>query len=80
MATLLRHCLEQVEKKRSANSEYVRYHGITHLIKYLKIDSPMDALTLTHEYHQLFGVFKIYFKHTGNPYKYRIQSTKPKSF
>lgn len=55
-------------------------HGITHLIEYPKINSPMNALTLTHEYHQLFGVFKIYFEHTGNPYQYEIESTKQKSF
>jgi hypothetical protein len=55
-------------------------HGITHLIEYPKIESPMNALTLTHEYHQLFGAFKIYFEHTGNPYEYKIQSTEPKSF
>jgi hypothetical protein len=55
-------------------------HGITHLIEYPKIDSPMNALTLTHDYHQLFGAFKIYFEHTGNPYQYEIKSAEKSSF
>lgn len=40
----------------------------------------MNALTLTLEYHQLFGAFEIYFEHTGNPHEYKIQSTEPDSF
>ncbi|KAI2983394.1 unnamed protein product [Aspergillus niger] len=55
-------------------------HGITHLIEYPKIDSPLNALTLTHDYHQLFGAFKIYFEHTGAPYQYEIKSTEQSSF
>jgi hypothetical protein len=42
-------------------------HGITHLIEYPKTDGPMNALALTYDY-QLFGIFKIYFEPTGNPY------------
>jgi hypothetical protein len=55
-------------------------HGITHLIEYPKTDSPMNALTLTYDYHQLFGAFKIYFEPTGNPYQYKIVSTEQRSF
>jgi hypothetical protein len=54
--------------------------GITHPIDHPKIDSPINALILTHKYRQLFGAFKIYFEHTGNPYKYEIKSTNQKSF
>lgn len=49
--------------------------GIIHLIEYPKIDSPMNALTLTLDYHRLFGEFQIYFEPTGMPYEYRIDST-----
>ncbi|OOF99307.1 hypothetical protein ASPCADRAFT_39628, partial [Aspergillus carbonarius ITEM 5010] len=55
-------------------------HGITHFIEYPKIDSPLNALTLTLEYHQLFGAFKLYFEHTGSPYQYVIKSTDQGSF
>ena len=53
---------------------------IIHFVEHSKIDSPINALTLSHEYHQLFGAFKIYFGHTGNPYEYEIKSTEQKSF
>jgi hypothetical protein len=49
--------------------------GITHLIDGPKIDSPLNALTLTLECHRLFGEFQIYFEPTGKPYEYRIDST-----
>lgn len=55
-------------------------HEITHLIEYPKTDSPMNALTLIYDYHQLFGVFKIFFEPTGNPYQYKIDSTEQRSF
>ncbi|KAJ5533925.1 hypothetical protein N7527_000179 [Penicillium freii] len=38
---------------------------IIHLIDRPKIDSPINAFTLTLDYHRLFGEFKIYFEHTG---------------
>ncbi|KAI1833893.1 hypothetical protein DTO006G1_349 [Penicillium roqueforti] len=49
--------------------------GIIHLI-----DGPMNALTLTLDYHRLFGEFKIYFEHTGTQYQYRIDSTERSPF
>ncbi|EAW13473.1 HNH endonuclease signature motif containing protein [Aspergillus clavatus NRRL 1] len=49
--------------------------GITHLIDGPKIDSPLNALTLTLECHRLFGEFQIYFEPTGKPYEYSIDST-----
>ncbi|TPX26217.1 hypothetical protein DIZ76_011678 [Coccidioides immitis] len=42
--------------------------GIVHLIDGTKIDSPLNALTLTHGYHQLFGEFRIYFEPVGGSY------------
>lgn len=54
--------------------------GIIHLIEYPKIDSPMNALTLTLDYHRLFGEFQIYFEPTGVPYEYRIDSTERRPF
>jgi hypothetical protein len=42
--------------------------GITHLIDGPKIDSPLNALTLTLEFHRL------YFEPTGRPYEYKIDS------
>ncbi|KAF9243354.1 hypothetical protein DTO027I6_7540 [Penicillium roqueforti] len=49
--------------------------GIIHLI-----DGPMNALTLTLDYHRLFGEFKIYFEHTGIQHQYRIDSTERSPF
>lgn len=48
--------------------------GIIHLIDGPKIDSPLNALTLTIEFHRLFGEFQIYFEPTGRPYEYKIDS------
>ncbi|KAF3027049.1 hypothetical protein E8E15_007699 [Penicillium rubens] len=54
--------------------------GIIHLVDGPKIDSPMNALTLTLDYHRLFGEFKIYFKPTGIRHQYRIDSTESSPF
>lgn len=54
--------------------------GIVHLIEYPRIDSPLNALTLTLDYHRLFGEFQIYFEPTGEPYQYRIDSTERSPF
>nr|XP_001390780.2 hypothetical protein ANI_1_264044 [Aspergillus niger CBS 513.88]XP_001395751.2 hypothetical protein ANI_1_824104 [Aspergillus niger CBS 513.88] len=42
--------------------------GVIHLIDGPKIDSPINALTLTLDYHRMFGEFQIYFEPTGVPY------------
>ncbi len=49
--------------------------GIIHLIDGPKIDSLINALTLTLDYHRLFGEFQIYFEPTGTRHQYRIDST-----
>lgn len=50
--------------------------GITHLIDGQGIDSPRNALTLTHHYHRLLGEFEIYFEPIGGEYnRYTIRST-----
>ncbi|KAJ5674365.1 uncharacterized protein N7477_004299 [Penicillium maclennaniae] len=54
--------------------------GIIHLINGPKIDSPMNALTLTLDYHRLFGEFQIYFERTGTRYQYRIDSIERSPF
>jgi hypothetical protein len=54
--------------------------GIGHLIDGPKIDSPSNALTLTLDYHRLFGEFQIYFQRTGIPHQYRIDSTEQSPF
>ncbi|KAJ5998514.1 hypothetical protein N7451_006324 [Penicillium sp. IBT 35674x] len=54
--------------------------GIIHLIDGPKIDSPANALTLTLDYHRLFGEFQIYFERTGIRHQYRIDSTEHSPF
>lgn len=54
--------------------------GIGHLIDGPKIDSPINALTLTLDYHRLFGEFQIYFERTGTSHQYRIDSTEQSPF
>ncbi|EDN11043.1 predicted protein [Histoplasma mississippiense (nom. inval.)] len=50
--------------------------GITHLIEGQDIDSPKNALTLTHHYHRLLGEFEIYFEPIEGAYnRYMIKST-----
>lgn len=54
--------------------------GVIHLIDGPKIDSPINALTLTLDYHRMFGEFQIYFEPTGVPYQYKIDSTERSPF
>lgn len=54
--------------------------GIGHLVDGPKIDSPSNALTLTLDFHRLFGEFQIYTERTGMPYQYRIDSTEQSPF
>lgn len=50
--------------------------GVVHLIEGTGIDRPGNAITLTHDFHQLFGGFEVYFEPTGNePHTYCIDST-----
>lgn len=54
--------------------------GIIHLIDGPDIDSPKNAVTLTHHYHQLFGQFEIYFEPIEGEYnRYVIRSTEKDS-
>lgn len=53
--------------------------GISHRLDASKINSPMNALTLTLDYHRLFGEFQICFERTG-PHQYRIDSLEQNSF
>ena len=49
--------------------------GVIHLIEGSDIDRPRNAITLTHDFHQLFGNFEVYFDSHGNqPHTYRIDS------
>jgi len=49
--------------------------GVVHLIE--DIDRPRNAITLTHDFHQLFGNFEVYFEPQDNqPHTYRIDSTR----
>jgi hypothetical protein len=50
--------------------------GVVHLIESIDIDRPRNAITLTHDFHQLFGGFEVYFEPTGNePHTYHVDST-----
>lgn len=50
--------------------------GVVHLIESIDFDRPLNAITLTHDFHQLFGGFEVYFEPTGNePHTYRVDST-----
>jgi hypothetical protein len=52
--------------------------GVVHLIEGAYIDRPRNAITVTHDFHQLFGNFEVYFEPQGNqPHTYRIDSTRP---
>jgi hypothetical protein len=51
--------------------------GILHLIEGSKIDRPRNALTLTHDFHQLFGNFEVYFEAAPDiPHTYKINTTR----
>ena len=77
--TVLMLCLERFKKKALRILDMFD-PGIIHLIDGPKIDSPMNALTLTLDYHRQFGEFKIYFEHTGTRHQYRIDSTERSPF
>ncbi|KAJ5405891.1 hypothetical protein N7465_007175 [Penicillium sp. CMV-2018d] len=89
VAHILPHCLTTVasgetdlsdSKKNALRILDMFDPGIIHLIDGPKIDSPMNAFTLTLDYHRLFGEFKIYFEHTGIRHQYRIDSTERSPF
>ena len=53
---------------------------MTRFIENGKLDTLVNALTMTHHYRRLFNAFQIYFEPTGNfPYEFKIQSTAPTS-
>ncbi|KMU89309.1 hypothetical protein CIHG_06982 [Coccidioides immitis H538.4] len=83
VAHILPHCLTTVTPRDTDLSDSKKNvlrildmfdPGIIHLIDGPKIDSPMNALTLTYDHHRSFGEFQIYFEPTGKPYEYRIDS------
>lgn len=50
-------------------------HGVIHLIGGVDIDRPRNAITLTHDFHQLFGNFEVYFEPKGNQlHTYQVES------
>lgn len=51
-------------------------HGVGHLIEGVDIDRSRNALTLTHNIHDLFGNFRIYFEPVSDaePHTYQIES------
>jgi hypothetical protein len=49
--------------------------GVVHLIDGTDIDHSRNAITLTHDFHQLFGGFEVYFESQNEPHSYRIDST-----
>ncbi|XWW97591.1 hypothetical protein V2A60_005575 [Cordyceps javanica] len=50
---------------------------VVHLIKGSDIDRPRNAMTLTHNLHQDFGDFQIYFEPSGGSNTYRINTFLP---
>jgi hypothetical protein len=50
--------------------------SVVHLIKGTDIDRLYNAITLTHDLHQLWGNFEVYFKQSNQPHTYRIDSTR----
>ena len=51
--------------------------GVVHLIEGTDIDRPRNAITLTHDFHQLFGNFEVFFEPQGSePHTYRIDSNR----
>ncbi|KAJ5542992.1 hypothetical protein N7535_005416 [Penicillium sp. DV-2018c] len=84
VANILPHCLTTVasaiQRKNALRILDMFDPGIIHLIDGPKIDSPMNALTLTLDYHRLFGEFQIYFERTGTRHQCRIDSTERSPF
>ncbi|OAL75678.1 hypothetical protein A7D00_1278 [Trichophyton violaceum] len=83
VAHILPHCLTAVASQNTELSDSKKNAlrildmfdpGIIHLIDGPKIDSPLNALTLTHGHHRAFGEFKLYFEPTSAQYQYRIDS------
>lgn len=54
--------------------------GLSHRLDGPNIDRSVNALTLTLDYHRLFGEFQIYFEPTGAPLEYRIDSLENSPF
>ncbi|GAA92346.1 hypothetical protein AKAW_10460 [Aspergillus luchuensis IFO 4308] len=54
--------------------------GLSHRLDGANIDRPVNALTLTLEYHRLLGEFQIYFEPTGRPHEYKIDSLEDSPF
>jgi hypothetical protein len=50
---------------------------VVHLIEGPDIDRPRNAMTLTHNLHQDFGDFQIYFEQEGQANTYRINTFLP---
>ena len=50
---------------------------VVHMIEGPDIDRPRNAMTLTHNLHQDFGDFQIYFEPAGPANTYRIQTFLP---
>lgn len=49
--------------------------GVVHLIDGIDIDRSRNAITLTHDFHQLFGNFEVYFEPRGKQqHTYQIES------
>ncbi|KAL2382611.1 hypothetical protein RJ035_006036 [Blastomyces gilchristii] len=89
VAHILPHCLTTVSSQDTDLSDSKKNvlrilnmfdSGIIHLIDGPKIDSPLNALTLTHDHHRSFGEFQIYFEPTSKPYEYRINSMEQSPF
>ncbi|EGE08746.1 hypothetical protein TEQG_08814 [Trichophyton equinum CBS 127.97] len=83
VAHILPHCLTAVASQDTDLSDSKKNvlrildmfdPGIIHLIDDPKIDSPLNALTLTQDHHRAFGEFRIYFEPTSTQYQYRIDS------
>ncbi|KAH1447010.1 hypothetical protein KXW65_003720 [Aspergillus fumigatus] len=70
----------EADEWRLADSKQMAYRvlrmfnpGAIHLINGVDIDRPMNALTLTHDLHKLFGNFDIAFEPAGSqPHTYKI--------
>ncbi|KAI2787034.1 hypothetical protein POX_f07389 [Penicillium oxalicum] len=89
VAYILPHCLTTVASEDTDLSDSKKNAlrildmfdlGIIYLIDGPKIDSRINALTLTLDYYRLFGEFQIYFERTGTRHQYRIDSTERSPF
>lgn len=48
--------------------------GVVHLIEGTDIDRPYNAITLTHDLHQLWGNFEVFCEDSNKPHTYRIDT------